>query len=111
MAPIRCEVAFGCNSFCERKTHRPSPLTLRISFSSEAHADVHTYVCVYLSVHARARTRKRLAVLSHRCCLSDGMINEARPRTHSSGTREALAITGGISHTVTPAQPPSATLE
>lgn len=27
------------------------------------------------------------------------MINEARPRTHSSGTREAPAITGGISHT------------
>lgn len=48
---------------------------------------------------ARTRWHKRLAVSSLRCCLSDGMINEARGRAHPSWTGEASAITGGISHT------------
>lgn len=78
---------WGCS--CERKTHCLSPLSL--SFCSATLTDTSAHTPLH------AHSHKRLEVASLRCCLSDvsdEMINEARPRTHSCWTWEALAITG-----------------
>lgn len=94
MTPIRCEVTLYEQQLCERKMHCLPPPTLLLSFLfCNTHWQARRHICGHTC------TRKRLAVPSLHCCLSDGMINEARRRTHSSGTREALVITGGISHT------------
>lgn len=52
----------------------------------------HAHTHARVQAHTQAQTGP--AAESHRCCLSDGMINEVQPRTHPSGTGEALALTG-----------------
>lgn len=89
MTPDRCEVALINESFVrEKRTGKLFQLS-RYPLPPVTLSDTAS----------RVPLLKRLAVASLRCCLSDGMINEARPRAHPSRTWEALAIAGGISYT------------
>lgn len=88
MTRILCEVALINESFVHEKR------TTKLFQLSRSPLSVTLWHWI-----TRTRLLKGLAVASLRCWLSDGMINEARPRAHPSRTREALAIAGGISHT------------